>query len=241
MWSPLSWPPANSAVWRPKYRRFDDTLMVAFILRRAVASVPGRAIWCRGGGSVTTAGRDRPNTDGSRVRREANDAAQIPLDGPVPPLLALQQTAGNAAVSRLVARSQLLRDDAASGTAATSGAAAPAAAGANPVLEMAKIAWDKGVTQREQDTANKLQQPQAGKPELTDAVAQLTEAMGAADSIGTQVGALDPARKTRVRRSLQRDPRIKEHGRGCVGATLPPRSGSTSPPTSDRRSRRSAT
>jgi hypothetical protein len=146
---------------------------------------------------MTTAGRDRRSADGVGERREANDAGRIPLDQPVPPLLALQQTAGNAAVSRLVARSRLLLRDDAPGTPAPSGGAAPAAAGSNPVLEMAKTAWDTGVTQREQDTAKKLQQPQAGKPELTDAVTQLTEAMGAADSIGTQVGALDPARKTR--------------------------------------------
>lgn len=146
---------------------------------------------------MTTAGRDRRSADGERDPREANDAEQTPLDQAMPPLLSLQQSAGNAAVSRLVARSRLLLRDDAAGTPAPSGGAAPAVGGSNPVLEMAKVAWDTGVTQREQDAAKKLQQPQAGTPELTDTVEQLTEAMAAADSIGTQVGALDPARKTR--------------------------------------------
>ncbi len=147
---------------------------------------------------MTTAGRDRRSADGVTERREANDAEQILLDQPVPPLLALQQTAGNAAVSRLVASSRLLLRDDAPGTPAPSGAAAPAAAAANPVLDMAKTAWDTGVTQREQDAAKKLEQPQAGKPEMTDAAEQLHEAVGAVDSIGAQLGALDPARKTRA-------------------------------------------
>ena len=148
---------------------------------------------------MTTAGRDRRGTDGAPGRREANDAGQIPLDQPGP--AAPRTAAERRQCSGQQARRTLATLATRRGTGNTgAGAGGRAGCGRRRTLlsEMAKIAWDTGVTQREQDTAKKLQQPQAGQPELTDAVAQgSTEAMGAVDSIGTQVGALDPARKTR--------------------------------------------
>ena len=171
---------------------------------------------------MTTAGRDRRGTDDARERRETNDVGQIPLDQPVPPLLALQQSAGNAAaVSRLVARSRLLLRDDAPGTPAPSGGAAPAVAGANPVLEMAKIAWDTGVTQREPEHSEEAPAAPGGAAGANRRGRATDRGDGRRRFDRYPSGCARPRAEDAVRRSLQRNPRIKEHGRGCAGHNSP--------------------
>jgi hypothetical protein len=66
------------------------------------------------------------------------------------------------------------------------------------MLAMTRIAWQTGVVQRERDAAAKLAQPHAKKPEMSDAIQQLSEARDATKAIGDQVASIDPNRRTRA-------------------------------------------
>jgi hypothetical protein len=154
-----------------------------------------------------------------RPRRNANDDSAVPQydrtdtgadQTVVPSLLALQQHAGNAAVSRLIAGARVVQRQPDKGAPADGGSpppaptpapapAAPAGAGSSDgMLAMARIAWQTGVIQRERDAAAKLAQPHARKPEMQDAAQQLSEARDAVHAIGDQVATIDPNRRTRA-------------------------------------------
>jgi hypothetical protein len=110
--------------------------------------------------------------------------------GPATRLLALQQTVGNAAVSRLIAGSRSLNRaaDAPGGNRAADDAPG---GGQDATLSMMRVAWDTGVTQRERDAAKKLEKPGARKGDFENASDQLVEAAAAAQQIGDQIGAVD--------------------------------------------------
>ena len=151
-------------------------------------------------------GQDRQHSERAEgAPRDRVDRAPATPDPVVSHLIALQQSAGNAAVSRLVAGSRVLQRqlDGGAPPAAPAAPATPAPApataggGQDALLGMTRVAWQTGVTQREHDAATALHRPKAGKPELQQATTQLQEAATAADSIGGQFATLDPSRVTR--------------------------------------------
>jgi hypothetical protein len=150
-------------------------------------------------------GRDRRRVEHADTENEEESGQPRNTDGEaLAHVLLLQQSAGNAAVSRLVAGRSLQRQQPDGGAPAapaapSPGAQAPAGGGAqDPTLSMARIAWDTGVTQRERDAAKKLAKPGVSKGEMEDANHQLSEAEHAIESIGGQLAVRDPGRKVRA-------------------------------------------
>lgn len=164
-------------------------------------------------------GQDHQHSErAERAPRDRVDSAQPQPDPRVSRLIALQQSAGNAHVSRLLARALVL-DDGGPQAAAPASSAAPSAAPAAPaqtpagggqdaLLGMTRVAWQTGVTQREKDAAAILHRPKAGKPDLMSR----GQHRGAARSSRPEQG-------DEVERPLQRDRRRSQ------GAQAPPGEG----------------
>jgi hypothetical protein len=135
-----------------------------------------------------------------KADRQANEpgheAPEAP-QGPVTQLLALQQVVGNAAVSRLIARSRSLNRAGDGGAGKRAADDAPGG-GQDAMLSMMRVAWDTGVTQRERDAAKKLEKPGGKKDDFADAQNQIVEAMNAGNQIGAQIGTVDPNREVRT-------------------------------------------
>ena len=145
------------------------------------------------------------------AQRDAEAAAPAPPTL-VSQVLALQQSAGNAAVSRLVAQSRMVaRDDEnappapdqapapAPSTPAPSGSgtAAPPANTNDALLAMTGTAWDTGVTQRERDAAAGIAAAK-DKADFVQAADHLKNAQAAVDSIGKQFATIAPERTTQA-------------------------------------------
>jgi hypothetical protein len=138
-------------------------------------------------------GFERERQRGEDEPLAARSPASTPAQPQVERLLALQTTAGNSAISRLLSRSRLLQRD--------GGGTAPPAAPANSndaMLGMTRVAWETGVIQREKDAAAILGKPKVSKGEIAQAQGQIKEASTAAKSVATQFSTLDPNRVTRI-------------------------------------------
>jgi len=133
-------------------------------------------------------------------RRDRGTASPSHIDPRLAQVLALQQSAGNAAVSRLLQRQDggaPAPAPAPAAPAAAAPAAAPAGGGNDALLAMTRVAWNTGVTQRERDAAAALGRPKPGKPDFVQASHQLDEAFAAVKNISAQFATLDPNRVTR--------------------------------------------
>ncbi len=138
-------------------------------------------------------GFERERKRGEDEPLAARSPASSPAQSQVERLFTLQTTAGNRAISRLLARSRLLQRD--------GGGPAPPAAPANSndaMLGMTRVAWETGVIQREKDAAAILGKPKVSKGEIGQAQGQIREASAAAKSVAAQFSTLDPNRVTRI-------------------------------------------
>ena len=142
-------------------------------------------------------GRDYDEST-ERGRRDPVPAPNPQVDPRLFHVLALQQSAGNAAVSRLLQRQDGGAPAPPPAAAPAAPAAAPAGGGNDALLAMTRVAWSTGVLQRERDAAAALHRPKAGKRELQEGIGHLDAAQVAADQIGAQLGAIDPPRQVRA-------------------------------------------
>jgi hypothetical protein len=123
-------------------------------------------------------------------RQDARDGADAVPDpaGSASLLIALQQQAGNAATSKMLANARMVQRQEPAHDTPT----------ADPATAMTRIAWQTGVIARERSAAQKLQRPGVRAPQMNDAGMELVAAHDAVEQIGDQLGATDPNKKVRT-------------------------------------------